>query len=270
MSGANVPEPAPAASSEPVGAAPPPENAVPVLPPPAERTSSAYSFRHEDPARQRDKVIGTIIVAVAFVLSLGISLWAKHASRPEVSDPPGPPTREGVIGYPSKVDVVATLPAARALTKRSMLRGITADGVRSDGTIDLSEGPGRVKYSFQSPPGQGPQPPREPGTLPRQLYCGKQVVQLRKEGLVADPDKPEITCLTRPSEPLPDPECSMKEVWARAIAHGAPADRLAKIEYIRAHAGPAWRFEIGNKHKLVLYGDCQRELSGPDAQAINN
>ncbi len=270
MSGANAPEPAPAAPTEPASAAQPLE--IPAAPElaPAERTSSALVARHDDLARHRDKVTGTIIVVGAFVISLAISLWAKQASRPEVSEPPGPPTREGVIGYPSKVDAVSTLVGARALTKRPMLRGFVAEGVRSDGTIDLGEGPGRVKYTFQSPPGHGAQPPREPGTLPRQHYCGKQHVMLRKEGLVADADRPEAACPLKPSDPLPDPQCSLKDVWARALAHGAPASRLARIEYYRAQAGPAWRFEAGNKNKVMLYGDCQRELVGDEAQAVSN
>jgi hypothetical protein len=235
----------------------------------AERTST-YAAVHEDPARHRDKVIGTIIVAAAFIVSLGISLWAKHASRPEVSEPPGPPTREGIAGYPSKVDPVASLAGARALTKRAMLRGFVAEGVKSDGTVDLSEGPGRVRYAFQSPPGQGPQPPREPGTLPKQHYCGKQTVHLRKEGLVADPDRADAGCPPRHIEPLPDPECSIGKVWQHALARGAPGNRFARVEYYRSNAGPAWKFDIsGTKHQFELYGDCQRELVGDEAQSYH-
>ena len=139
------------------------------------------------PAR-RDHVVGLLIVAVAFLGALALSWWAKLESRPETSEPPGPPTTEGLVGYPSAVDAVQAIQVARTLTKRSMLRGFVAEAVRSDGTVDLSEGPGRVRYLFQSAPGQGPQPPRATGTLARRLYCGKQNVHLRKEGLVADPD----------------------------------------------------------------------------------
>ena len=90
------------------------------------------------------------------------------------------------------VDAVATLSSARKLTKRPALRGIVLDGVQSDGTVDVSEGPGRVRYTFQSAAGQGAQPAREPGTLPKRITCGKQNVVLRKEGLVAEADHVSI------------------------------------------------------------------------------
>jgi len=215
--------------------------------------------------RRRDKIIGLSIVAVAFVLSLGLSLWAKRASRPETSEPPGPPTTVGVPGYPDRIDVVGTLLAARQATKRSLLRGFVADGVRIDGTVDVSEGPGRVRYVFQSPPGRGPQPPD--GKPPvRGVYCGRQDVALRREGLVAMPDQPSLPCPAPLPEPLPDPQCSLAKIWQRAIAKGVPADRLARIEYYRANAGPAWRFEARESGKrFVLYGDCHRELKGVSA-----
>jgi hypothetical protein len=243
---------------------PPPEVA------PADGTSVSLPVPEKDAARRKDKLRGTVIVVAAFVLSLGISLWAKHASRPEVSEPPGPPTTEGVKGFPDRVDTIATLPAARTLTKRPMLRGITAEAVKSDGTVDLSEGPGRVRYTFQSPAGHGPQPPREPGTLPRVLYCGKQSVSLRKEGLVAERDRPETICPGKHADPLPDPQCSFQQVWQQALKEGAPADRFARIEYYRSRSGPVYRFEIaGTKHRFTLHGDCERRVTGADATNLS-
>jgi hypothetical protein len=216
-------------------------------------------------ARRRDKILGLAIVGVTFVLSLALSIWAKHASRPETSAPPGPPTTVGVIGYPYRVEVVGTLAAARAATKRNVLRGIIVDGVRSDGTIDVSEGPGRARYVFQSPPGRGPQPPpAAPGA--RGVYCGRQEVHLRNEGLVAVPDQASVPCAGRVIEPLPDPQCSLGTIWQHALRKGIPGDRLARIEYFRANGGPAWRFDVRDGGKrFVLYGDCRRELKGTAA-----
>jgi hypothetical protein len=216
-------------------------------------------------ARERDKRLGLVIVLLAFLIGIGISAWAKHASRPETSEPPGPPVTLGVMGYPDRVDVVKTFAAARSMTKRTLFRGFTAEGVRSDGTIDVSEGPGRARYAFQSPPGHGPQPPVEPGTLPRRQYCGRQDVRLRHEGLVLENDRADAPCSSRHPEPLPDPQCSLRDVWRHALAKGAPADRLARVEYYRARTGPAFRFELAEGgHNFVLYGDCKRELTGPD------
>src|SRR5688500_624882 len=182
-------------------------------------------------ARRRDRTIGLLIVAVAFAGALCISWWAKVQSRPETSDPPGPPTTEGIVGFPEGVDAVKTLPAARKLTKRDLVRGFVGAGVTSGGTVDRSEGAGRVRYSFQSSPGKGPQPAREPGTLPRKHYCGKQNVNLRREGMVADPDVPEYPCSPVHTEHLQDPRCGAREVWRKAIEKGAPRDRMARIEY---------------------------------------
>jgi hypothetical protein len=216
--------------------------------------------------RRRDRLIGLVIVGVSFSLALAVSWWAKVASRPERSAPPGPPTIEGIVGWPEAVDPVRTVTAARGLTRRVMFRGFVAEGVRSDGTVDLSEGPGRVRYSFQSPAGHGPQPPREPGTLPRRHYCGKQSVNLRKEGLVAEPDQADYPCPPQHFDALAEPRCGPREVWARARERGAPKDRMARIEYYRSRVGPAWRFELpGTPHRFSLYGDCGQELDAADA-----
>ena len=124
----------------------------------------------------------------------------------------------------------------------------------------------RVRYSFQSSPGEGPQPPREPGTLARRLYCGKQNVHLRKEGMVADPDIPDYPCPAKTTDALPEPRCGTQEVWHYAIVHGARPDRLARIEYYRSRVGPAWRFELpGTPHRFSLYGDCGRRLTPKEA-----
>ena len=115
---------------------------------------------------------------------------------------------------------------------------------------------------FQSPPGRGPQP--ADGKPPvRGVYCGRQEVHLRREGLVAVPDQPSLPCPAPLPEPLPDPQCSLAKIWQRALSKGVPGDRLARIEYYRANAGPAWRFEARESGKrFVLYGDCHRELKG--------
>jgi hypothetical protein len=58
-------------------------------------------------------------------------------------------------------------------------------------------------------------------------------------------------------------------VWQAAVHHGFPSDQLATVEYFRAVSGPAWRFEQPATHKvLVVYGDCERELSGAEATPV--
>lgn len=219
-----------------------------------------------DAARRKDRWIGLAIIVATFAATMGLSVWAKHRSRPETSGPPAPPTTEGLSGYPNAVDPIASLSVARELTRRRILRGISMEGVRADGTIDLAEGPGRARYAFQSLPGEGPQPARDVGTLPRHTYCGKQNVHLRQEGLVADPDVADYPCPGFQPDDLPEPHCTARDVWRHAIDKGAPRDRMARIEYYRASVGPAWRFELpGSQHHFSLYGDCGRELEPGEA-----
>jgi hypothetical protein len=216
--------------------------------------------------RRTDRLRGLLIVGLTFVLCLLVSAWAKRRSMPLLSTPPGPPTTVGVVGFPAAVDAVKTLPRARQITPRALLRGVVAEGVKSDGTIDLTSPSGRVRYTFQSAPGEGPEPPREPGTLARRTYCGRQNVDLGKAGLVADSDAADAICSTHAPDPLPEPQCSLADVWAHALSRGVPKERLARIEYYRAGGGPAWRFDAPHaRARFTLSGDCRRELDLRDA-----
>ena len=185
---------------------------------------------------------------------------------PETPEHPAPPTSEGLGGFPAAVDPIAALALARSLTPRKLLTGIVFEGVQSDGTINVANGTGHVRYHFASAPGEGPQPERPRGTLPRQQYCGRQQVVINREGIAAKPDETTNRCRGKAPEGLPAPRCGLKEVWARALEKGWPEDKLAKIEFYRAQAGPAWRFMMtGTKHRFVLYGDCGKELEGKEA-----
>lgn len=216
--------------------------------------------------RRRDRWLGLAVIVLAFGLGIALSYWARVKSQPEVAEPPAPPSSEGLVGFPKEVEPLAALGAARLLTRRSLLRGVVLEGVEPNGTVDVSAPGGRVRFSFQSAQGQGPQPKRDPGTLPRRHYCGKQNVHLHADGLVADPDITDFPCPATPQDPLPEPRCGPREVWAHAITAGAPRDRRARIEYYRSRIGPAWRFElVGTSHRFSLYGDCGREIDGKDA-----
>jgi hypothetical protein len=219
--------------------------------------------------RQTDRVRGLIIVGLTFVLCLLISVWAKRRSLPVLSQPPAPPSPVGVVGFPSAVDAVKSLARARQISQRNLLRSLVADGVKSDGTIDVSAPSGRLRYGFQSNAGEGPEPPRQPDTLARHPYCGRQAVNVGKDGMYAEPDDAGATCAPHPVDPLPEPHCSLADIWAHAIGRGVPKERVAHIEYYRASAGPAWRFEAPHaRGRFVLYGDCQRELDPKESANI--
>ncbi len=211
--------------------------------------------------RRRDRISGLLILSVAFCATLSISWWAKLEATPEAAQPPPPPSPEGLVGYPDKIKPEQALEIARTRTPRDQLRGFVAEGVAADGTLDVHQG-GSIRYVFQSPPGEGPQPPRTESGPPRHHYCGKQTVHVRRPGVVVDQDLAAVKCPVTPAEPLPDPRCGSDAVWKHALDLGAPADRLARVEYYRARVGPAWRFAIpGTRYRFSLYGDCGRELA---------
>ena len=218
--------------------------------------------------RPKDRLIGLLIIVLTFIASLGLAWWSGEQVRPKESLPPAPPTKQGLKGFPS-VDPVEVLSQARKLTERTMLRGFVAEGVSRDGKVNLSSPAIRVRYAFQGAPGQGAQPARPRGKLPRRHYCGRQNVHLKKSGLVADPDQTKTLCPKKHEDPLPDPQCGTKKVWDRAVKRGASPKTLARIEYYRSRVGPAWRFtQPGTPHRFSLYGDCERELSVKEAAGL--
>jgi hypothetical protein len=216
-------------------------------------------------ARHRDRVAGLTVVSVAFFIALAISWWAKLKSQPDSLAPPGPPTTVGIVGYPSAIDPIQVLGVARGLTRRTQLRGIAVEGVKSDGTVDVSNGTSQVRYSFRSLPGEGPQPSRDRHELRHSPYCGEQTLRLGRDGLVAEPDRGDARCNPIFADALPDPHCGPRDVWRHALTRAPGTAGLARIEYYRADAGPAWRF-AGNGQSFSLYGDCARELGAAEGQ----
>lgn len=246
-----------------------PESAVPTAEaapqPPAPQPPAQLSAAER--ARRRDKVLGLGIVVLAFGVSMLISVWAKHRSLPPESEPPAPPSTAGIPGFPDKVNPTALVSQARALTARPLFRGFVAEGVNVHGLVDVSEKGGRVRYSFQSEPGRGAQPRREPGTLPTRMWCGRQSIVLKQDGLGAEPDVAAFPCTSKPpKQTLPEPTCDLAALWQLAKKKGAPTQRKARIEYYEAQKGPAYRFSIpGTKHRFVVGADCKRELKGKQA-----
>ena len=228
--------------------------------------SSPPSPAQNQEFRRTDRLSGLLIVSFTFVLCLVLSAWAKRRSMPVFSSPPAPPTTTGLVGFPSALDPLKTLPNARELTPRNLLRGIVIEGVKSDGTIDVSAAAALARYSFQSAPGEGPEPVREHGTLARRTYCGRQSVELNQHGLVAEADAADALCPSHPVDPLPEPHCSLADLWAHALERGVPKERLAHVEYYRSSAGPALHFEAPHpRGRFTLYGDCKRELDAKEA-----
>jgi hypothetical protein len=216
-----------------------------------------------------DRVAGFSIIAVVFCAALVISWKASQAVRPNLAPEPGPPTSDGLVGFPERVDPLATLPLAEGLTERRQLRRIVATSVASDGTVDLQQPRANIRYEFDSSAGEGPEPPRPAGTVRPGHFCGRQTVQVKPEGIVAEADQPRATCRSGVGEPLPEPRCGPRQLWALALQRGAAANGRAVIEYYRAQEGPAWRFNLQtSRTHFTMYGDCEHELTGDAARAV--
>jgi hypothetical protein len=216
----------------------------------------------------RDRLVGFSILAVAFAGALLISWKSSQSVRPEVAEEPAPPTSDGLDGFPDRIDAVQSLAVAEALTERRQLRRLWASGVASDGSIDLRVPNAGVRYEFDSKRGDGPEPPRPPGTVPRGPYCGRQTVNISPQGIFAEPDNPTARCSPDAGDALPEPRCTLQGIWRTAMARGADGKGRATIEYYRAHGGPAWRFSMpGSSVRFSVYGDCETILTGSQARA---
>jgi hypothetical protein len=215
----------------------------------------------------RDRVAGFSILATAFCAALVISWKASDAVRPNLARTPAPPSSEGLVGYPGRVDPIAALRRAREVSERSQLRRIVATGVAADGTVDLEQPKASIRYEFDSAVGEGPEAPRSPGSVNRGRYCGRQAVHVQRAGIYAEPDQPLSPCRSQAGEPLPEPRCSVEQLWNLARERRAPSDGRAVVEYFRAQDGPAWRFSLPEARvQFTLSGDCERELDGAAAR----
>ncbi len=212
--------------------------------------------------RRRDKLRGLAIIIVGFGVCMALSLWGLDRSMPDPPAKPAKPTKEGLVGFPKKVEPFELLESARALTDRQQFRGFIAKRVKPNGTIDFTHKKASIHFAFQSAKGRGYQPPRPPATLPDRRYCGVQSVVVNRKGLAAKPDKPEHPCGSTEVFDLPIPKCSLADVWKAAKKNKVPAKGTARIEYFDSYSGPAYRFKKGKKTLVFSARKCGTLLKG--------
>ncbi len=243
----------------------PEQNASTSAPQPDPSSVESKVAEVDSNAVRKDRRVGLLIVGVAFLASCCVSWWANNGAQPQPPRAPAPPSAEGLLGFPSRVDPVAVLPRARERSDRDLLRGMVAVGVAVDGTVDFKQAGSRIRFVFQSSPGEGPQPVLPMDRVPTRAYCGRQNIHVKDRGMFADKDQPRYPCVSH-GGPLPEPRCTTAGLWNEAVRRGVPKNGRARIEYYRAKGGPAWRFELpGTNHRFTVYGDCERELKGQDA-----
>ncbi len=223
-----------------------------------------FSRVSQNSGRGRDMLGGLLIITLAFLGCLALSLWAKSESTPEPPRAPEPPTTVELVGFPSKVKPFELLARAQGMTPRTLFRGFVAEGLLPDGTLDFNRKGTALTYSFQSPPGLGPQPAREGGTLPRHAYCGKQNVRVTKLGIALEPDVTDLPCSGKGPEALELPEaCGPEQIWAIAKKRKLKGS-VARLEYYESRRGPAFRFGMGRDNFAVSAKDCKKVLSSKD------
>ncbi|MGC4069880.1 MAG: hypothetical protein QM784_35530 [Polyangiaceae bacterium] len=215
----------------------------------------------------RDRFRAMLVVFGAWVVALGITLWSKEQVRPIDSSGATLGSLRGVIGWPQRVDPLATLEGARRFSQGHALRSMTFEGVKSDGTINVTQSTGSAKYVFQGSPSAIRHADR--GKPASATSCPKQVVKLRRAGLSADALRADARCEANAS-PLPTPSCGPKELWARALTQGAPKDGLARIDYQPSADGPSWTFAVPDRHfRMRLSADCKRVLSPKEIKSLH-
>jgi len=213
--------------------------------------------------RKRDRVLGLAIIVLAFGGCMGLSLWGMRVSTPQPAPPPPPVSQDGIVGFPDAIAPFDMIARAKALSVRDKFRGFAARGVKRDGTIDLTSSNAQLRLSFQSPQGRGPQPEREPGTLPERRYCGTQSVILDQTGISASEDRPKVPCGGKEIEELSvPPGCSLEALWKFAEKKKIRVKGTANIDYFEANGGPAFRFEKDGRSFVVSARDCEKELKG--------
>ncbi len=208
--------------------------------------------------RSADRRNSLLLLAVGFAASVGISWHSGSQVEPVFSQPPAPPTTENIVGFPASVDVLANLERAAELTPRDQLVGIEAVGVSANGLVDVDSPNSRVTYHFQSAEGEGPEPPRAPGTLARKRYCGRQAVEITRRGIGAKGDQAALGC-DSPLVVLPPPTCGPSELWLLAKSKGATDDQRATLTYDERDGSPTWHFQSAST-QFTVGSDCKTEL----------
>ena len=157
----------------------------------------------------------------------------------------------------SALDIDGYFKKAEELAKKAFpdakLARIDAQGVSPDGTSNLTLDTGFfVIYKFISPsrsirPDDLPMGVQhKPTCLYNVMFMHNMTMYNKLEGWECEP------------APIRLPRCSVKQVWRKAIAKGAPSkNAVAQVGYWADDKGnPRWYFAIGNRHSQFFPDDC--------------
>jgi hypothetical protein len=154
-------------------------------------------------------------------------------------------------------DLTSYYAMARANAKRAfddaVLIRIDADGVKPNGKADLTLGGNfDVTYRFISP-----KRAKRPKDLP--LGVEHKSTCLFYVNVTADKtNNYPLDGWKCPDPPIRRPRCSAKQVWAKAIAEGAPkSNAIASLGYRYSSGEPSWYFDVKGVFSKRFKDDCQ-------------
>ncbi|MEZ4400691.1 MAG: protein kinase [Kofleriaceae bacterium] len=182
---------------------------------------------------------------------------AAGAPPPPDPDPPLPVDRPHNIripGFnPASFDYMGYLPAALAEARKilpdAQLARLDAGGVGPDGRAHLKVSDDfKVLYRFVSP-SAAKAPPDHPKGVKWEPLCMVQIY-VEADQVMVIPMK-GFGC----DKVIPQPRCTAKEIWAKAIAKGAPdANAYASLWY--GYAGGKWSFSIDGDFSDTFVDGC--------------
>lgn len=230
------------------------------------------------------------VVALS-LLAVGMGLGAcdnRRASKPSVAANPiagpgsaAPPPDAAPI--PSTADAVIQRAFDRA-NDTFAVSDATLEYVRQDGTLDPTYGGAQFYFGHRPhpppPPADDPKrpigapvppPPAQESLFDHHDDCPRVSWRPGYFGSVAGgtscvPFMPPIKV------PLSHPHCGVGEIWKRAIAKGAPAEALAKLELqsdlAAENARQLWKFTIedaprGIRIEEMFADDCEPVVEKP-------
>jgi hypothetical protein len=235
-------------------------------PPPARPRNETAGLHVSKPPQQASR--GVAIAAMGFLAFVVVlALLANRSSPPE--DPVSPSAAEPRQPFlPDEISGLMSELRSRgeAQLPGSHLIDLTGKGITSEGRLHATYGElAATFYRKTIEPVPAVDPNLPVGAAPPQAPIEEQkCAYLRRtaSGWGTDPMYGMIdTCLLgtdidlfdpmyarettqRPSRTAPlEPTCSMRSIWARAIADGAPRDAIAEISIQRGR----WRFEINDQ-----------------------
>ena len=228
---------------------------------PARERKASEEARND--ARPGGPAPPVVVLAVVLVLAGIVGAIAMMSGKRRADIDLATPA-SSIPGFPSAVDPSALVAIARSesrLGNDARLTGIRADYVGANGRVNLrGQGyDGRIAYSFVAPTKEAPAPSSSaPLGAPQPIKptARTATVTVTSTGISLDP-----MILVMTDEAVPDPECTVEQVWAAAHAAGAPTEAIAILEYGMKHvfeAGhfvnePRWQFSIrGTRYKYEI------------------